>query len=754
MGGYRYFVIGLVASGCSVTPSFTVDGGRDAYIVPDAGFDSEPDGNVDAGHVISSDFCDRIASGPPSTSEFLVTLSEAHAAIRFFGIEAHYYTVDNALADALDEGGPPSQDALKHYADTLEGVCAIDTTSRQLDDARVELIGSTAVIHPGVGSVALPTGTQSVALDLRDLPDVPELKAALERAVSLALDADFTWPSRHVRQHQGLSDEVYAPGANVYSTEIATIEGEVVTGAQKDHLPLAVIVGERLPPRAAELAAALRIAGRAWLIGPDILAAVAESRWSGFTTRGLAWRWCDLLDEDGTRWPDAIPADYASLNDLQTALSRNDLAPIDLDALETVRPRLEEANPELERPRSALDRRELQVALLDVHGTLRLFFPYFVEVGDRIDERLAETMETASTEPVDRRLAFDLLRRMSEAIHDAHSQVGNQGEAPWEAGYLRLYVDRLDGHDIVTSSGVSNVYTGDEIISIDGATSDVWRSDVTQFVSAATDGNRSLLEWFSRALVSGETTLELRDPDGATRTEHVNPAPNFGTVSFIPNDRPSGWLTEFDAPDVYFINMDSSVTENGSVLLAAVEEGHEARGLVIDMRGYPSVGTTTRQSEDYLEALSRMFGEDTLSPQYWISVHTGPDVTTPHNFQYPMPGPTNMSDAVRGPIALLVGPYTQSSAEDFSTFLVSARDDVTVFGRQSSGTNGNITGMQLPGAFVFTFTGMRVLFPNGDTYHAHGIVPDYEVVPTATDVRDDIDPVLREAVTYLSTGGG
>jgi len=81
--------------------------------------------------------------------------------------------------------------------------------------------------------------------------------------------------------------------------------------------------------------------------------------------------------------------------------------------------------------------------------------------------------------------------------------------------------------------------------------------------------------------------------------------------------------------------------------------------------------------------------------------------------------------------------------------LVSA-DRVKVMGRRSAGTNGNITGVMLPGGFAMTYTGMEVLFGDKSQFHGIGIVPDTETTLSAQAFKDGLDPELIEAVTFLS----
>ena len=106
------------------------------------------------------------------------------------------------------------------------------------------------------------------------------------------------------------------------------------------------------------------------------------------------------------------------------------------------------------------------------------------------------------------------------------------------------------------------------------------------------------------------------------------------------------------------------------------------------------------------------------------------------------------SPSYAGPIVLITGPGAVSAAENFMMMLVGA-GRVTVVGRTSAGTNGNITGVQLPGGFSFSFTGMAVTFPDGSRFHGVGIVPDVEVQPTAADYASRRDAELLAAIQIL-----
>src|SRR5262245_66615999 len=86
-----------------------------------------------------------------------------------------------------------------------------------------------------------------------------------------------------------------------------------------------------------------------------------------------------------------------------------------------------------------------------------------------------------------------------------------------------------------------------------------------------------------------------------------------------------------------------------------------------------------------------------------IPVWSGPDVRTVNSSHYEV-DPVN---PYCGPIVLMVSTQIISHNEDMAAQLVGA-NRVTVVGRRSAGTNGNITSVLLLGNGVTVFTGMEV----------------------------------------------
>jgi len=710
--------------------------------------------------IADDDWCDRAGGGPPGSS-IPVDLSAAHAGARFFGVQIKYSIADQALVNAIDPPGALSTgafSALQAYSESLAGVCAAPANTSTLGPAQVFTFGTIVLIRPGTGSVQVSPDADLVVVDLRDLPAVPGLRAALDAAVAPALNNPVHRSDRTVRQHFGMKDEVGSPGGPYHTELIQQTQADIPASWGNGPAPtLALVTARRLAPEAAELAGTLRMAGRGWIVGDDVFASVAESRWQGIGTlqdtgSGLAYRVEDLHDgQQQTRWPDVIPADILSsdptgnLQDLRRILKGSGNPP-HFNGGDALRPALQQIDPFNDPQPGGLRLGDIRGQLLVFHGALRLFFPYFPAVGDNIDPRLVETLATlGSSSPVDRVLAYRVVRRFSEAIRDGHyTWFTFYAPARPFSGGLPVTLEQSGGEAIVRKSNAVELQTGDTLTSIGGLSTADWFAQESLRTSAATEGNR-----FIKAYRDGEmiwrmlTPLEfgIRAPNGSTRTATISPYTNFGGLfNRAYSFRSEGPLTDLGAPDLYFINLSNEVIgSDQSRFDAAVDQARSlgSAGMIIDMRGQkalPDPRFLTRR------LICTRFSSMTFNVPVW----SGPDVRTVNSSHYEV-DPLN---PYCGPIVLLISAQAISNAEDFSAQLVGAHR-VTVVGRQSAGTNGNITFLTLPGGVVGPFTGMEVRNVDGSQFHGIGIVPQYVVNYTAQDFVDGRDRDLEVAIQVL-----
>jgi hypothetical protein len=756
-------VLLAACGGKSATSSLPDGGGAlDAAAIDALGAADAAGASADAGITYTEppdDFCARIAAGPAGSSTIALALglSAANASVRFFGMEPRAVTVDRALDEAIGHPGTIQASDLDAYARALTDVCALDAKGGELGPASVRMHGGVAIVRPGASMISIPSGAAAIALDLRDLPDAPDLESALLGAVSASIRHNVPRADQRMRSYYGLPDEVFAlleGFHNIYTSTESLVPSRPDIGGTADiDRPLILLTSPLMPPVAAEIAGTLRILERARIAGHDVLARVAESHWNAVATRGLAWRYRELFT-NGVRWPDRISADVHA-DDAEQAIDAALALPHDVEAVSGTSNRRGLVPRTVARPETtdASGLGQMRSALITAHGALHRFWLYGNTVGWGVDARIVDLL--GSLVPTDITTRADVertLRRFSNALDDAHSFVydwsPDASQAP--AGYFPVWLERVGDVAFVRESGMPELVPGDAIVAIGGMTIPAYYDVAAQVVSAATPGNRDAQ--VSEGLIELNSPLSIeyvRAPDTARHALTVQPEPSqtLAGLDYLRSRRHSGWLTDLGAPRVYFIQMEGRLT-NPNEMLASAMEARTATAVIVDMRGYPwdiSRPYTMQDQATQIQAYAIIEAAG-KSPQYRTPVWTGPDQRNLDVAQYDrMVDPT----PIQAPMALLVGPETQSAAEDFSINFLDGRPNAIVVGRPSSGTNGNITGINLLGGFGFAFTGMEVRFPDGRRFHGVGIRPNVPVTTDAHDLQAGIDRDLLEALRAL-----
>ncbi|MGE0528892.1 MAG: S41 family peptidase [Bdellovibrionales bacterium] len=378
---------------------------------------------------------------------------------------------------------------------------------------------------------------------------------------------------------------------------------------------------------------------------------------------------------------------------------------------------------------------DLRAGLLIAHGTLNLFYPNFHR-GARadLDRRLVELLGTAAANRVGRASMRDALRRLSEPLYDGHCFIFDRTYRmiPEGAGVMPVLFAYAKGDIVVAASAAQGVLTGDRLLAVDGVNIENWLARELAHTSAATDVYRMDRALRELQIQRSHRRLTLLSPQGTVKDVTLSPSPLDSLVRLKRSDytRPSGWLK---GDQVFYLNVTSPVLSDLAEFERLLREAQAAETLVLDLRASPGVHA--------IEMARRLIPYTFKGPQYLTPVFAGPE----HRSLYlePQRTLTPLAGAYRGKILLLTGPLTVSAAENFATYLVDA-GRVTVIGQPSAGTNGTMTGLQLPGNFLFTFTGMRVHHANGSPYR--GIQPQYTAVSNYLDFANGEDAVLRAAL--------
>ncbi|MCL2203581.1 MAG: S41 family peptidase [Defluviitaleaceae bacterium] len=103
------------------------------------------------------------------------------------------------------------------------------------------------------------------------------------------------------------------------------------------------------------------------------------------------------------------------------------------------------------------------------------------------------------------------------------------------------------------------------------------------------------------------------------------------------------------------------------------------------------------------------------------------------------------------PVVLLMDERTISYPETVIMYL-RTNPNVTVIGQPSMGSNGNITGLPLPGGINMRFTALGFYTPEGGQTHRVGLTPDIRANYTIQGIAEGRDEIMEAAVAFILAG--
>jgi hypothetical protein len=169
-----------------------------------------------------------------------------------------------------------------------------------------------------------------------------------------------------------------------------------------------------------------------------------------------------------------------------------------------------------------------------------------------------------------------------------------------------------------------------------------------------------------------------------------------------------------------------------------VERSKNTRGLIIDIRNYPS--------EFVVFALgSLLVNQPTPFARFTIG-----DLDNPGAFLWRV-GPLSLTPQqprYAGKIVVLVDEVSLSQAE-YTTMAFRAAPQTVVVGSTTAGADGNVSQLMLPGGLRTAISGIGVFYPDKRPTQRIGIVPDVEVRPTIAGIRAGRDEVLEEGLRQI-----
>lgn len=191
-----------------------------------------------------------------------------------------------------------------------------------------------------------------------------------------------------------------------------------------------------------------------------------------------------------------------------------------------------------------------------------------------------------------------------------------------------------------------------------------------------------------------------------------------------------GWLT----PNTYYLNL-----SRDSVTKKLIEEQLcSARAVIFDLRGYPL-------NDEVFNILPHLIKMPLKNRKYFYI----PQIIYPDfkKISYQSDGGNTDPELpyIPAKIYFLMDASAQSASETVLA-QVKGLPNVKIIGLPSSGTNGNINMIYLPGRYSVAYTGMVTKNADGSKHHLKGIKPDIMATSTIDGIRNGKDEILNLAV--------
>jgi C-terminal processing protease CtpA/Prc len=173
-------------------------------------------------------------------------------------------------------------------------------------------------------------------------------------------------------------------------------------------------------------------------------------------------------------------------------------------------------------------------------------------------------------------------------------------------------------------------------------------------------------------------------------------------------------------------------------LPAIYEKVKETKGLIIDLRCYPSEFVVFSLGK-YLMSDSTAFAKFSHGSVVEAGMFT---------IEHPVKVGGPNQDYYKGKVVILINEITQSQAE-YTTMAFRASPTAIVLGSTTAGADGNISRFSLPGGINTVISGIGVYYPDGKETQRIGIVPNVEVKPTIKGIKSGKDELLIKAIEMI-----
>ncbi len=344
-------------------------------------------------------------------------------------------------------------------------------------------------------------------------------------------------------------------------------------------------------------------------------------------------------------------------------------------------------------------------------------------------------------------LQFELatLKLIAE-VKDTHANLwgGNNAIQEWKGEYFPPFHVRFRENDAVITDyynpefkEISKVGVGDVITAINGTSVEQIIEERKPFYPASNQPTR-LRDLGENLLRSQDSIITISYKNNGQTNEHKlklykrNQINSYRWYKRNPDGKSYKWLNK----DIGYITLENIKEKD---IKPIKEEFLHAKGIVIDIRNYPSFFVPFALGQFFIDKFTP-FARFTVANQ-----NTPGEFILDDGVKIPPRG-----KQFKGKLVVLVNELSQSQAE-YTAMAFRAGPNCTIVGSTTAGADGNISRISLPGGMSSMISGIGVHYPDGSETQRIGIVPDVEIQPSIQSIKEGKDEVLEKAIEIINS---
>jgi C-terminal processing protease CtpA/Prc len=280
------------------------------------------------------------------------------------------------------------------------------------------------------------------------------------------------------------------------------------------------------------------------------------------------------------------------------------------------------------------------------------------------------------------------------------------------------------------------IVLGDIITKINGkAVSEIVTEQLPYY--PASNKPSQLRDLARNILMSNDDTLQITIREGASEREISLPLFDKDSLNLYHwYPQPEGKSYKLLDGNIGYVTL-ANITDEDPKAIAS--EFKNAKGLIIDIRNYPSAFMPFK------------IGQFIAPKDTEFVKFTTMNFNNPGEFNFGSPlsiGSNKTKNKFEGPVVVLLNELSQSQAE-YTAMAFRAAPNTTIVGSTTAGADGNISPIVLPGGLRTMISGIGVYYPDGTQTQRVGIVPDVKVTPTIKGIKEGRDELLEKAIEII-----